>query len=251
LRSLKWYKTLSDSKIRQQEGYFLVEGFRAVEQIAKEFPESVDEIVGTEDAGAIYRRSFPVRTLSRSQLDYISSSRTPQGIVAVVKLPPECYSSELPKEHGTSVLLLEHVQDPGNVGTLIRTAAAFNYSGVLLSWQCADPFSPKVVQSSAGAILSVWIRRTESYLEMASRLKADGLVILAADVHGRQHLESADRSHVLALGNEGIGLSSELLNISDYSFRIPFDNKKVESLNVAVSGAIAMFCLKNGIKWRR
>lgn len=249
MRSLKWYRSLSDSKIRQQEGYFLVEGFRAAEQIIKEFPESIDEVVGTEDAGAAYRKSFPVRILSQSQLDYISSSRTSQGIVAVVKLPSVCYSSELPQEQGTSVLLLEHVQDPGNVGTLIRTAAAFNYSGVLLSSKCADPFSPKVVQSSAGAILSIWIRRTDKYLEMASRLKTKGLMILAADVHGQQHLALTDRNHVLALGNEGAGLSSELLELSDCSFRIPFDSKKVESLNVAVSGAIAMFCMKNGVGW--
>ncbi len=246
MRSLKWYRALSDSKIRQQEGFFLVEGFRAAEQIIKGFPESVDEVVGIEDVGAAYKNNFPVRILSQSQLDYISSSRTSQGIVAVVKLPGACYSSELPKEYGAAVLLLEHVQDPGNVGTLIRTAAAFNYSGVLLSSQCADPFSSKVVQSSAGAILSVWVRRTERYLEMVSRFKADGLMILAADVHGRQHLDLTDRGHVLALGNEGAGLSSELLNISGYSFRIPFNSKKVESLNVAVSGAIAMFCLRSG-----
>lgn len=248
MRSLKWYRALSDSKIRQQEGFFLVEGFRAAEQIIKEFPESVDEILGTEDACVAYRNNLPVRVLSQSQLDYISSSRSPQGIVAVVKLPSECYSSEPPREYGTAILLLEHVQDPGNVGTLIRTAAAFNYSGVLLSSQCADPFSLKVVQSSAGAILSVWIRRTDNYLQMASRFKADGLMILAADVHGQQHLDLTDRSHVLALGNEGAGLSSELLDISDYSFRIPFDSRKVESLNVAVSGAIAMYCLKNGVE---
>ncbi len=249
MRSLKWYRSLSDSKIRQQEGYFLVEGFRAAEQIIKEFPESIDEILGTEDAGVAYGKNFPVRILSQSQIDYISSSRTSQGIAAVVKLPSECYSSELPQEFGTSVLLLEHVQDPGNVGTLIRTAAAFNYSGVLLSSKCADPFSPKVVQSSAGAILSVWIRRTDNYLEMASWLKAKGLLILAADVHGQHHLDLADRNHVLALGNEGAGLSYSLLEISDCSFRIPFNSKKVESLNVAVSGAIAMFCLKNGAGW--
>lgn len=249
MRSLKWYRSLSDSKFRQQEGVFLVEGFRAAEQIIKVYPESVDEIVGTEDACVAYRNNFPVRILSQPQLDYISSSRTSQGIVAVVKLPLECYSSEPPQEYGTAILLLEHVQDPGNVGTLIRTAAAFNYSGVLLSSQCADPFSSKVVQASAGAILSVWIRRTECYLEMASRFKADGLMILAADVHGRQNLDLIARSHVLALGNEGAGLTSELLDISGYSFRIPFDSKKVESLNVAISGAIAMFCLENGVRW--
>jgi len=245
LRSLKWYRSLlSDSKVRQQEGFFLVEGFRAAEQIIKEFPESIDEILGTENTVAVYRKDFPTRILSQSQLDYISSLRSPQGIVAVVKLPPECYTPEIPQEYGTAILLLEHVQDPGNVGTLIRTAAAFNYSGVLLSSQCADPFSSKVVQASAGSILSVWIRRTDSYLQMVSQLKAEGLMILAADVHGQQHLDITGRDHILALGNEGAGLSSELLGISDYSFRIPFNSKKVESLNVAVSGAIAMFCMK-------
>lgn len=249
---MKWYRSLSNAKTRQQEGYFLVEGFRATELIIKECPESVEEILISQTGTDIesYKDNFPVRILSQSQLDSISASQTPQGIVAVVKLPRGSYSAETPQNHGSAVLLLEHVQDPGNVGTLIRTAAAFNYSGVLLSEQCADPFSTKVVQSSAGAILSVWIRRTQYYLEMVSRFKADGWLVLAADIRGQRHLDfSGNRGHILALGNEGSGLSSELLSISGQRFRIPFDSNKVESLNVAVSGAIAMFCIKNGIGW--
>ncbi|HEX3019958.1 MAG TPA: RNA methyltransferase [Chitinispirillaceae bacterium] len=244
---MKWYKSLSNSKSRQQEGYFLVEGFRATEQIVNAYPESVEEILISEIKDTLpFEHKCPVRTLTESQLDSICTSHTPQGIVSVVKLPQRCYTAEPPQNYGSAILMLEHVQDPGNVGTLIRTAAAFNYSGVLLSSQCADPFSPKVVQSSSGAILSVWIRRTDYYLEMVSRFKTDGLVVLAADVYGDQRFEDIKNcSHVLALGNEGAGLSAELLSLCNTRFQIPFDSSKVESLNVAVAGAIAMFYLKN------
>lgn len=251
LRSLKWYKSLLINKHRRAEGCFLVEGFRAIEQIAAEFPESIDEIILSEKrTDWSMLKKFQVRTLSEAQLNSISPSQTPQGIIAAVHLPDKCYSSELPDNFGSKILLLEHIQDPGNVGTLIRTAAAMGYSGVLLSAQSADPFSPKAVQSSAGAILSVWIRRTESYLNVISRLKTEKFSICAADVYGQNHIDFSKVSkHVLTLGNEGAGLTSALLQLSDVRFRIPFDSSKVESLNVAISGAIAMFCSANKVAW--
>lgn len=175
--------------------------------------------------------------------------QTSPGCIAVVRLPEQCYSSELPLECGKSVVLLENVQDPGNVGTLIRTAAALDYSGVLLSSQCADPFSSKVVQSSAGAILSVWIRRSENYLQMAHKLKLNGFQIFAADIRGEEHVDfSKYDKQVIALGNEGSGLSEELLSLS-IPFRIPYNSGKVESLNVGISGGIAMFSAKHTRGW--
>lgn len=187
-------------------------------------------------------RNIPLRNLTTQQLHSISYSTTPQGLIALIKIPVDFHSETIPEQTGDRILLLEHVQDPGNVGTLIRTAVAFGYSGIIMSSDCADPFSPKVVQASAGALFSVWIRRTKSYLSLINTLKSNNYVLLGADVHGSAHIDfKRSRRHILALGNEGAGLSRDILNNADVRFSIPMNAENIESLNVAVSGAIAMF----------
>jgi TrmH family RNA methyltransferase len=163
-------------------------------------------------------------------------------------MPDGVYSSEIPETPITAngkILLLEHVQDPGNAGTLIRTAAAFGVNGIIMSDQCADPFSPKAVQSTAGSILSLWIRKTGDYLRPVSELKERGYKLIAADLRGAQpHSLEKNSQHILALGNEGNGLSEGVMNMSDCTVRIPVTESGAESLNVAVAGGILMFMLR-------
>ena len=242
LRPLKWYQALAGDKGRLEAGVFLVEGDRAIRQIAGTRPEVIVEIVSSEDVPEEWAK-FPSRIVTESQLRRISNTVTPQGTIAVVRLPRGAHSDALPEKPGGRVLLLEDVQDPGNVGTLIRTAAAFDYAGVILSERCADPFSPKSVQATAGAVLSIWLRRTGRYIDLLKRLKQGGYQVFAADLNGDDgpHIISNRDRLVLALGNEAAGLSSALLEISDHRFRIPVAREKAESLNVAASGAIGMF----------
>jgi len=163
--------------------------------------------------------------------------------MAVVRLPRDVYSEHLPENIGTKILLLEDIQDPGNVGSLIRTAAAFNFSGVILTEKSADPLSPKCVQSTAGTILSVWFRRASHYLKLAEVLKKEGYSLVATELKGADNLSILYRQDklLLALGNEAAGLSQAVLNISDYRLRIPTIQEKAESLNVAACGAICMY----------
>lgn len=161
----------------------------------------------------------------------------------MVTIPDDVWEPVLPERPGLRLLLLEHLQDPGNVGTLIRTAAAFGYQGMILSDRCADPFSSKAVQASAGAVLSLWIRRTERYVELVKKLKAGGCSVVAADLGGTPLSACPLKTpHLLLLGNEGAGLSETLLTLADSTVRIPIDTQSVESLNVAISGAILMYC---------
>jgi TrmH family RNA methyltransferase len=248
LRPLKWYRTLAAEKGRLGAMAFLVEGERAIGQIAGIRPGEIIEIVSSgelPEPGELPKPlfEFPNRQVAESQFGRISNTVTPQGIMAVVRLPRDAYSDALPASVGARVLLLEDVQDPGNVGALIRTAAAFAYSGVILSERCADPFSPKSVQATAGAVLSVWLRRTGRYMELVKKLKADGYSIVTADVNGEEGphvLHESDRL-LLALGSETAGPSAALLGISEHRFRIPIARKKAESLNVAAGGAISMY----------
>jgi RNA methyltransferase, TrmH family len=241
LKPLKRYKDLTGSAERRESGCFLVEGERAIRQISLAHPKAVVELLSTETPPG-NMVDYPVRLLTDKQFRSASHSTTPQGLLAVVELPADVYSYSLPDEAGSRVLLLEDVQDPGNVGTLVRTASAFGYDGIVLSPGCADPFSPKCVQAAAGSVLSLWLRRTDRYLDMAAALAERGYELVAAALNGTDE-PSLLRSErlVLALGNEGSGISDGLRSLAGSLFRLPVIPEKAESLNVAVCGGICMY----------
>jgi TrmH family RNA methyltransferase len=241
LKPLKWYSALADKKARLESGAFIIEGERAICQVMLSDAQAILELLSTDELAPVYSQ-YPQRLLTAGQLRSISSVTTPQGIVAVVSFPPDIYSDQLPPVSSGRILLLEDVQDPGNAGTLIRTAAAFGYAGVILSDKCADPLSPKCVQSSAGSTLALWLRKSEAYIRMAYELKKRGFTLLAADLEGKDILPPPwPQKMVLALGNEGAGLSETLLDAAEYKFRLAVAEEKAESLNVASCGAICMY----------
>lgn len=242
LKPLKWYKSLTTRRGRLEAGTFLIEGPRAIAQVIQNNADAVIELLSAADLPPGYRR-FPHRELTQSQLHSISSTKTPQGIIAVVRLPLGTYSDVLPEQPGKRILLLEDVQDPGNVGTLIRTAVAFDFSGVIMTEDCADLFSPKCVQSSAGTTLTPWSRRTTRYLDLVRQLRRSGYALAAADVGGDAApdvLQQYDKL-ILAMGNEAAGLSEDLRSVADHRVSIPIAREKAESLNVASCGAICMY----------
>ncbi|MCK5148610.1 RNA methyltransferase [bacterium] len=241
MRSIKWYASLRKAKTRKSEGMFIIRDFRAVEQIVQNTPESIDEILYTDILPA-WAAVFPARQVDTAQMKIISAAITPQGMAAVVKLPEDLYSNTLPTQPAQFILALDDVQDPGNTGTLIRTAAAFNFDGVLLNQGCADPFGPKVVQATAGALGSLWLRKTDRFIDIILELKDKGKTIIIADTHGTADPSILKQSSnvILCLGNEAAGPSEELRKLTDYSINIPMNTTKIESLNVAVSGGILM-----------
>ncbi len=242
LKPIRWYKKLATKKGRLEAGAFLVEGDRAIKQIISSHPNEIIEIITVEEPLPVYR-NYAVRLVTESQLRSICLTRTPQGTMAVVRLPVDMSADHIPDSVGNKVLLLEDIQDPGNVGTLIRTAAAFDFSGVIMTENCADPLSPKCVQATAGTVLSVWLRRTKRYLELTRALRKSGYTLIAAELNGLAEPSILQRQSklLLALGNEAAGLSRALLDEADYRLRIPTVREKAESLNVAVCGAICMY----------
>lgn len=246
LKPLKWYKSLSTKKGRQDSGCFIVEGVRSIQQVLGQCPQALVEMI-VVNGKPLFEVSCPLRIVTEAQFKSISASQTPQGIAAVVYLPIDWNNQTLPQKLGEKILMLEHIQDPGNVGTLIRTAVAFGFSGIILSDQCADPFSPKCVQASTGTILSAWIRRTPSYLQMAETLKLMKYELIVMDMKGSINIGDCtpQGNFVLALGNEGSGVSDALQSMSIQKVRIPIDESKAESLNVAVCGGIGMHYLSS------
>ncbi len=240
-KPVKWYKSLSTRKGRLQTGAFLLEGKGNVEIVTQQWPEKVLEVICIEEYVTFYS-DFKVRILDKKQFASISSAKSPQGIAVVCEFPEKSEGNNLPRERGDRILLLEAVQDPGNVGTLIRTAAAFGFSGVLMSGKCADPFSPKCIQSTAGSIFALWIRRTSSYLLLAKELAEEGYFIASAVIDGTENLQALSGKDriVIALGNESSGLSAQVRALSSFEVTIPFEASCAESLNVSVSGGILM-----------
>ncbi len=242
LKPLTWYKKLATKKGRLTAGAFLVEGDRAMQQIMRSQPQAVLEILSADQSVPPDRHDAR-RYVTANQFRTICHTKTPQGTLAVVRLPLETYSEQVPPACGNKILLLEDIQDPGNVGTLIRTAAAFGFSGVILTEKCADPFSPKCVQATAGSVLSVWLRKTPHYLAVAQALQHRGYDLVAADLSGAD--DPADLCGramlLLALGNEASGLSEALLSLSQSRCHISIDSASAESLNVAACGAICMY----------
>jgi len=243
MKPISWYKSLSLPKERRLAGCFLIEGKRAVDQLLTYHRSSISELICIEETASFYDDTgIAVRAVSAQNMKSICTSRTPQGIAALVQIPADVYTSGIPEEKGSKIILLEDVQDPGNVGSLIRTAAALGYGGVIMSDKCADPFSPKVIQSTAGSLLSVWIRRSGGYLQMAGQLKKEGYELICADLRGDESLNFKDtESHILALGSEGSGISKGLLDLKSRAVRVPIAQSGAESLNVAAAGAILMF----------
>ncbi len=242
LKSLKWYKKLATKKGRLEAGAFLVAGNSAIKQIISNRPNEIIEILTTTEPLPVYR-DYPVRLITESQSRSICLTVTPAGAMAIVRLPAEVNSGSLPEDAGNKILLLEDIQDPGNVGTLIRTAAAFDYSGVIMTEKCADPLSPKCVQATAGTVLSLWLRRTTRYLDLAAELRKNGYTLVATDLNGTAEPSVLHQQSklLLALGNEAAGLSRALLDSADYRLRIATIREKAESLNVAACGAICMY----------
>jgi len=225
-------------------GCFLVEGERAAGYILDYAGADVLEVLISEEIQVNW--SGPTRRLTEKQFRSISSRTTPTGVAAVVRIPADVYTNTLPSRNTGNILLLEDVQDPGNVGTLLRSAAAFGFTGAILSPGCADPFGPKTVQATAGSILSLWLRRTPDYLELARRLKGHPFTLCALDLRGDKRPEDLQReeSTVLAIGNEARGISPALLQLADKRIYISIRRRQAESLNAAVSGAICIYLLR-------
>ncbi len=231
-------KLKKKSSFRRSEECFVVEGIRMI----REVPEELRSVLFlTEDA----LRQYPdlsdwcgtVETVTEQVLKRLSDTETPQGMLAVVHFPEK--KTDASKE--ALYLVLDGLQDPGNVGTLLRTAEAVGVTEVLLSRDTADPFSPKVVRSTMGAIFRVPVRIAESLPEELRTMKKEGVRVLGTHLSG-QDFYSTDLTGPVAVlvGNEGNGLTEAVTAEADVLVRIPMEGK-IESLNAAVSGSVVCY----------
>lgn len=173
---------------------------------------------------------------------------TPQGVIAVVKMP-EYTLDDLRDEKGMRLLILDDLRDPGNLGTIIRTAEAAGMTGILLSAESVDVTNPKVVRSTMGAILRMPIIYSSSIIQTLDKIRSEssGFLAFATALDGAVDYTEADygTDYGLIIGNEANGVSREVIAASDGCVLIPMEGK-VESLNAAVAAALVMYQARNG-----
>lgn len=173
-------------------------------------------------------------------LKAIAETVTPQGVVARVEVPTVELDDLL--REATLVLVLDQVRDPGNAGTLIRSAAAAGADAVVFTAGSVDPYAPKTVRATAGAIFRVGIVHGESMTDAAVWLRSHGIGIIAAGARAPRSCYELDMTTPIALviGNEAWGLDAAVSGLSDGSVAVPM-SADAESLNAAVAGSILLF----------
>ena len=232
------WRSLKEKKGRDAHRSFLVEGSRMVsEALSSSF--HVQALLLRDDYRANFPlpRDVPVYTLPEHVFQSVCDTKSPQGVAAVLGLQARQAS-------GSRLLALDGVQDPGNVGTIIRTADAAGFDGVLLSSDCADLFSPKVLRATMGSIFRLGFSFPASLPDALSGLKENGYSVLSSQLDGepfysRKNVSSA---FVLVIGNEGNGVSGAVKSVATHRLRLPMRGG-AESLNAAVAAGIMMYNL--------
>lgn len=233
---VKELASLKEKKGRRRTGTFLVEGHKMVREAVASGMDVVRLILREDYAGETY--GLPAVRLGRDAFAAVCDEKTPQGIAAEVAIPLR--SVQPPQGR---CLLLDGLQDPANVGAIIRTAVAAGYEDVYLAG-CADPFSPKSVRASMSGVFFARIMQGTQE-EILSAIA--GMSVIAADMDGEDVFSYvAPEKFCLAVGSEGSGLSALVRSRADVTVRIPMD-ARTESLNAAVSAGILMYALRTKI----
>lgn len=249
-RQEKNIKALRDSKkIRQKQNRFLIEGLKSVtEAIDSSF--HIDFIVISHSF--LDNNERKIRDLLKNIKDTrifkapnnvfkeLSDTVTPQGIMAIVE--QKQYQLQKVIKNNFLIVALDRVGDPGNMGTIIRTADAVGADAVLVSKGCVDIYNPKVIRTTMGSIFNIPVIQTDNLLETLEKIKQAGGNIVTTFLDTNNYYYDVDLSLpvVIVLGQEDKGVSKDIVEISDYVVKIPMPGK-AESLNVSVACGVLLF----------
>lgn len=231
------------SKARTEEKVFVVEGLRMFQEVPFERVEKVyvSETLYNKKKHELQLDKYPFEILSEHVFQHVSDTKTPQGILCVVK--QQFYDvKEILQMKNPHFMVLDNLQDPGNLGTIVRTAEGAGVDAVFMSKDCVDIYNPKTIRSTMGSIYrvpTIYIEDTPNLLEEFSK---KGIQSYAAHLEGKQAYDQEEyrAGTAILIGNEGNGLRDEVAKKADTWVRIPMQGK-VESLNAAIAASILMF----------
>nr|WP_163249629.1 RNA methyltransferase [Clostridium niameyense] len=242
---IKETRKLKEKKYRSEKKKFLVEGFRFVEEAIKS-KSNIDSIYIEENSlnklqnlYEKYKINKAIKTyvVTNNVLKTMSNTKTPQGILAVVNY----MNLENVNYNNGFYILVDKVQDPGNMGTIIRTAHAANALGVITTKGTVDIYNEKTLRSTMGSIFYIPIIEDNS-LEVIKGLRESGFKLLTSSLDTKHNFYNVDMTEnmIICVGNEGNGVSSDLMQLSDLKVKIPMPGG-AESLNVSVACSIMTF----------
>lgn len=222
---------LKQKKNRDQYRKFIVEGEHLVEEALKS--GILLEVYTSKISNYSYENMIEV---SDEVIRKISSTKSPQPIIGICEMKQ---NNELDYTNH-KFLILDGLQDPGNVGTLIRAAVAFGYNNLILSESCVDLYNDKVIRSTQGALFYINYIKCD-LLKAINELKKNNVTVIGTSLHNAISINQTEKKDKIAivLGNEGNGVSLTVLDNTDLNVYIPIES--TESLNVAIAGAICMY----------
>lgn len=227
------------SKARKENHTFIVEGLKMCLEAPRESILETYVTSGFEKQHIAQLSGINYEVVEDKVFDRISDTKTPQGILSVIKQPE--YSLESILKDGSLFVILEDIQDPGNLGTIMRTAEGAGADGIIMSKGCVDIFNPKTIRSTMGSVYRVPFVYTNDLSFAAEKIKACGIEIYAAHLKGKSCYDDiVYHKAAFLIGNEGNGLRDETAALADTYIRIPMEGQ-VESLNAAVATSILMY----------
>ena len=243
--NVKYYEKLKDKSFRKKEHKFILEGKHLVEEGLK--TNLVEVVMSTDEAFLkSIDQSIETFLVTDAIIEKLSGTKNPQNILAIAKMFDNDIRilKDIVKERRSALVMFDEINDPGNLGTLIRTAAALGYHGVILSKNSVDIYNDKTVRASQGSIFKTNIVYGD-LKEIIHYLKGKGYRLVGTSLQRADNLEDAivGNKYVICLGNEARGISQEILDLMDRNVKINMHND-VESLNVMVAGSIIMYELK-------
>ena len=232
------------AKFRREEGVFLVEGPKMYEELP------LDWIVCVYVSESFFGDTANKRLLLGHEYDVVKDSvfadmcdtKTPQGILAVAKQPVYEWKDLIPKDKPALLLILDTIQDPGNLGTMMRAGEGAGITGILMTKDTVDMYNPKTIRATMGSLFRVPFLYTDHMIKDLSKLKSQGIQLYAAHLKGTASYDkfSYKTSCGFLIGNEAKGLSKEVADMADTYIQIPMEGK-VESLNAAMASCILLY----------
>ena len=243
--TVKAIKKLKEKKYRNESGKFIVEGIKMLEEALQE-KASIEKIILCEDCQNDYSHELDVYEIAKNEIITVSEKifkeltgvENPQGILAVINKQenkPINYNEDI-------IIALDGIQDPGNLGTILRTIDSVGLTQVVLSEKTADPYNPKVVRSTMGAIYRVNIIQTENLQNTLKQIAKNDYKIMATalDEESKSVYDIKLKKKVIVIGNEANGISKEIISMADEKIIIPMLGK-TESLNAAVATGVILY----------
>ncbi|MBQ8536394.1 MAG: RNA methyltransferase [Clostridia bacterium] len=230
-------KGLKNRSARQEMGAYLVEGIKMAQEAVSR-PGLARHLYLTEATLPLFEGAgCPVTLITDNVLAALCDTKTPQGAVCLVNLPKNA-------PLGKRIIVMDGVQDPGNVGTILRTADAAGFTGALMSAACADPYSPKVLRATMGSIFRLPIQTVSDLPSALKELVQQGFSVLSSQLDGEPFFQrgSVGEKFALVIGNEGNGVSDEVKAAATHHLALPMRGG-AESLNAAIAAGIMMYDL--------